>query len=183
MQLIDSCSKTWCMNSAQYVLLRKENRFLFHISILFNLGEDACSPHTVSHVTCNCPCCSLPSPESANSDVGRQLLLMNWANDDADDDAELKAWTKDMPLPDDYVISESMFFINIMTAEHFVDRRICKLHYPRLVKAFCALKDAANGTLWAKRAALMATIANGEDFGWGKVADSPQSTDWWGLRK
>ena len=133
--------------------------------------------------TCNCPCCSLPSPESANSDVGRQLLLMNWANGDADDDAELKAWTKDMPLPDDYVISESMFFINIMTAEHFVDPRICKLHYPRLVKAFCALKDAANATLWAKRAALMATIANGEDFGWGKVADSPQSTDWWGLRK
>ena len=133
--------------------------------------------------TCNCPCCSFPSPESANSDVGRQLLLMNWANDDADDDAELKAWTKDMSLPDDYVISESMFFINIMTAEHFVDPRICKLHYPRLVKAFCALKDAANATLWAKRAALMATIANGEDFGWGKVADSPQSTDWWGLRK
>ena len=102
---------------------------------------------------------------------------------DENDDAKLKAWAKDKSLPDNYIISESMFLINMMTEERLLDRRICKLHYPRLVKAYCALKDAANAKIWARRAALIATLANGEDLGWSKVAESPESTDWWGLRK
>lgn len=133
--------------------------------------------------TCRCPCCSLSSPESARSDFRRNLLQTNWVSRDGNDDARLKAWAKDMSLPDDHIISESMFLINVMAEERFIDRRICKLHYPRLVKAYCALKDTANARLWAGRAALIATVANGEDFGWSKVADSPESTSWWGLRK
>ena len=86
-------------------------------------------------------------------------------------------------VPDDHIITESMKFINMMVLNDFVEERICMLHYPRLFKAYCALKDVANAKIWAKRMALMAIASNGEDFGWGKVVDSPESTDWWGLRK
>jgi hypothetical protein len=50
---------------------------------------------------CKCTCCSLPSLELARSDIGRSLLLMKWENRDENDDARLKAWAKDMSLPDD----------------------------------------------------------------------------------
>ena len=132
---------------------------------------------------CECPCCSLPSLESARSDVRRNLLHMNLVKGYGDDDADLKAWAKDMSLPDDHIITESMKFINLMVFEDLVNNDICMLHYPRLVKAYCALKDAANAKLWAKRAALIVTASHGEDLGWNKVADLPESTDWWGLRE
>lgn len=134
--------------------------------------------------TCKCPCCSLSPTESARSDVRRNLLRTNLATGYTDDDADLKAWAKDISLPDDYIITESMKFINMMVLEDLVYYETCKMHYPRLVKAYCALKDAANAKLWAKRMALTVITFNfGDDFGWSKVADSPESTDWWGLRK
>ena len=108
---------------------------------------------------------------------------MNLAKDHTNDDAELKAWAKDMSLPDDHIITESMKFINMMVLEDFVDEGICMLHYLQLVKAYCALKDAANAKIWAKRVALIVIAFDGEDFGWSKVVDSPESTTWWGLRK
>jgi hypothetical protein len=37
--------------------------------------------------TCKCPCCSLPSPESARSDFRRNLLQTNWMSRDENDDA------------------------------------------------------------------------------------------------
>jgi hypothetical protein len=133
---------------------------------------------------CRCPCCSLPSLESARSDIRRNLLRMNLEKGYGDDDdADLKAWAKDMSLPDDHIITESMKFINMMVLENLVYYQTYRLHYPRLVKAYCALKDAANAKLWAKRMALIVTAFHGEDVGWSKVADSPESTEWWGLRK
>ena len=99
------------------------------------------------------------------------------------DDSMLNTWIEDISLPDDHVIAHSLKVVDIMNAEGIVLEQICKLHYSRLSKAYCALKDVDNAKLWAKRTAQIITAVDGDDYGWNKVADSPESTDWWGRRK
>lgn len=101
--------------------------------------------------------------------------------DKANDDSALSAWIEDTSLPDNHIIAQSMEIINIMYSEGLVDRDICDAHYPRLVKAYCALKDAKNAKIWANRMTLTFIAIYGDDHGWKKVADSPELTDWWGL--
>ncbi|KAF8346575.1 hypothetical protein F5887DRAFT_1179893 [Amanita rubescens] len=133
---------------------------------------------------CMCSgCSSIPPSEIPRSDARRGLLEWSRENEDANDDSMLNAWCENTSLPDDYVISDTMKFVNILEEERLIHEYICKMYYSRLTKAYCALKDAKNAKLWAKRMALMVTAADGDDMGWNKVADSPESTDWWGRRK
>jgi hypothetical protein len=95
----------------------------------------------------------------------------------------LNTWIEDISLPDNHVIAQSLKFVDIMNAEGIVDKDVCKLHYPRLFKAYCALKDADNAKLWARRTAQMITAIYGDGDGWHTAADSPELTNWWGCRK
>ena len=133
--------------------------------------------------TCSCPSCSLPPSEISRSDIRRNLLDKQGSRGNPNDDSMLNTWIEDISLPDDHVISQSLKFVDIMNAEGIVDEQVCKLHYPRLSKAYCALKDVENARLWAMRAAQIITAVDGDDYSWNKVADSPESTDWWGRRK
>ena len=108
-------------------------------------------------------------------------MAMTAQIDKANDDSALSAWIEDTSLPDNHIIAQSMEIINIMYSEGLVDRDICDAHYTRLVKAYCALKDAKNAKIWANRMALTHIAIYGDDHGWKKVADSPELTDWWGL--
>ena len=162
---------------------KEEQIFISYISPLQTRSVRREHMQSLYGFICKCPCCSLPALESARSDGRRNLLRVNLTNGYGDDDADLKAWAKDVSLPDNHIIIESMKFINMMVSENLVYYETCRLHYPRLVKAYCALKDAANAKLWAKRMALIVTAFHGEDVGWSKVADSPELTEWWGLRK
>ncbi|KAF8637089.1 hypothetical protein AX17_002994 [Amanita inopinata Kibby_2008] len=132
---------------------------------------------------CNCPICSLPQVESTRSDIRRTLLRTASEKDNPQDDASLRAWIADAFLPDDYIIEQSMKFVKIMDEEGLCESDVWRVHYPRLTKAYCALKDSNNAKLWAKKTGTMLTALTGEDGGWGAVADSQESTDWWGLRK
>ncbi|KAF8346577.1 SET domain-containing protein [Amanita rubescens] len=132
---------------------------------------------------CTCPSCSLPPSGISHSDIRRNLLENRGTIGDPNDASILNTWIKDISLPDDHVIGHSLKFVDIMNAEGFVDEQVCELHYPRLAKAYCALKDAENAKLWAKRTAQIVMAIYGDDYGWNKVADSPESTDWWGRRK
>ena len=106
-------------------------------------------------------------------------------NDNEKDDSDLNAWCEDTSLPDDYVISYIMMFVTMLGEERLFHHNACKMYYSRLTKAYCALKDAKNAKIWAKRTALLVTAADGDEMGlgWHKVADSPESTNWWGRRK
>ncbi len=95
------------------------------------------------------------------------------ATDNLNDDSTLNTWIENISLPYDHVIARSLKVVDMMNAEGIVHEKICKLHYPRLSKAYCALKDAENAKLWAKRTAQIITAADGDDHGWNKVADSP----------
>jgi hypothetical protein len=132
---------------------------------------------------CTCLSCSLPPSGISHSDIRRKLLGNRGTIGDPNDDSILNTWIKDISLPDDHVIGQSLKIVDIMNAEGFVDEQVCELHYPRLSKAYCALKDAENAKLWAKRTAQIIMAIYGDDYGWNKVADSPESTDWWGRRK
>jgi hypothetical protein len=132
---------------------------------------------------CSCPSCSLPASEISHSDIRRNLLDKEVTIGNPNDDSMLNAWIDDMSLPDDHIIAQSLKFVDIMDAEGIVVGQLCKLHYSRLSKAYCALKDVENAKLWANRTAQMITAVDGDDYGWNKVADSPESTDWWGRRK
>jgi len=57
----------------------------------------------------------------------------------------LNTWIGDVSLPDDHIIAYSLKFIDIMNAEGFIDEQVCRLHYLRLSKAYCALKDGTLG--------------------------------------
>ena len=133
--------------------------------------------------TCRCPRCSLPPSEISTSDNCRQILLMTLQTNRVNDDSALIAWINDASLPNNHIIAQSMQIIDVMYSEGLVDRDVCNAHYPRLVKAYCALKDARNAKIWAHRMALTLLTIYGDDHGWKKVADVPESTNWWGLRK
>lgn len=132
---------------------------------------------------CNCPACAIPPSDISFRDNLRELLAETVQLDKANDDSVLDEWLEDRSLPDDHVIAQSMEIIEAMNAEGLIDRDICNGHYPRLVKAYCALKDREKAKVWAERLALTLTAIYGQDYGWNKVADAPELTDWWGLRK
>ncbi len=133
--------------------------------------------------TCRCSACSKPPSEIPRSDICRGLLEFSRVNENPNDDSMLNAWCQNTSLPDDQVISHTMKFVTMLEEEKLVQKDICKMYYYRLTKAYCALKDVKNAKVWAKRMALMVTAADGDDMGWNKIADSPESTDWWGRRK
>ena len=89
--------------------------------------------------------------------------------DKVNDDSALNAWIDDTSLPDNHIIAQSMELINIMYFEGLVDRDICDVHYPRLVKAYCALQDARNAKIWANKMALTLLAIYGDDHGWKKL--------------
>ena len=134
---------------------------------------------------CECSACSIPPSEIPRSDMRRALLAFIRMKDNANDDFMLTAWCENTSLPDDHVISYTMKFVTVLEEERLIQEDILKMYYSRLTKAYCALKDAKNAKLWAKRTALMVTATDGDEMGlgWHKVADSPESTDWWGRRK
>ncbi|KAK2465512.1 hypothetical protein APHAL10511_002404 [Amanita phalloides] len=157
-----------------------EQIFISYIPLLQARASRRQDLYSKYSFTCNCPACVLPSP---CSDVRRNSLRIAAERDHAHDDSTLKAWIEDLSLPDDYVIAKSIKFVDIMNAEDLVEQDIWKLHYPRLTKAYCAIKDTNNAKLWARQTAKLLLAVNGDDCGWNKVADSPESTDWWGRRK
>ncbi|KAF8346579.1 hypothetical protein F5887DRAFT_1073256 [Amanita rubescens] len=182
-----SCSPNatcrWILKDIMYELralrpIKKgEQIFISYVPLLQSCSDRQEKLQSQYNFACSCPSCSLPPSEISRSDIRRNLL--NMAIGDPNDDSVLNAWIEDISLPDDDAIAFSLKIVNIMNAEGFVDEQVCKLHYPRLSKAYCALKDAENAKLWAKRTAQIITAEDGDDHGWNKVADSPQSTDWW----
>ena len=133
--------------------------------------------------TCRCPRFSLSPSEIFASDNYRQILAMTLQTNRANDDSALSAWTNDASLPDNYIIAKSMEIIHVMYSDGLVDQDVCNAHYLRFVKAYCALKDARNAKIWVNQMALIIIAIYGDDHGWKKVADVPESTNWWGLRK
>jgi hypothetical protein len=81
------------------------------------------------------------------------------------DDSALNAWINDASLPDNHIIAQSIQIINVMYSEGLVDRDVCNAHYPRLVKAYCALKDTGNAKIWANRMALTLIAIYGDEHG------------------
>ncbi len=121
---------------------------------------------------CNCPACAIPPSDISFRDNLRELLAETVQLDKANDDSVLDEWLEDRSLPDDHVIAQSMEIIEAMNAEGLIDRDICNGHYPRLVKAYCALKDREKAKVWAERLALTLIAIYGQDYGWNKVASS-----------
>ena len=160
-----------------------EQIFISYIPLLQSCSDRREDLRSRYNFACTCPSCSLSPSEISRGDVRRNLLDIRGTIDNPNDESMLNAWIEDVSLPDDHVIAYSLKFVDIMNAEGFVDEQVCRLHYPRLSKAYCALKDAENAKLWAKRTAQIITAIHGDDYGWNKVADSPESTEWWGRRK
>ncbi|KAF8346574.1 hypothetical protein F5887DRAFT_86342 [Amanita rubescens] len=188
-----SCSPNatyrWVLKDFMYELRAarriKEGEEICITYVNFLRGRSARQEHLQSSYafTCRCSACSMPSSEIPRSDIRRGLLDYSRVNENANDDSMLNAWCENTSLPDDYVIRNTMKFVTILEEEKLIQKDICKMYYSRLTKAYCALKDAKNAKIWARRTALMVTAADGDDMGWNKVADSPESTDWWGRRK
>ena len=188
-----SCSPNatyrWVLNDLMYELraLRriKEGEEICISYVNYLRSHSARQEHLQSSYafTCRCSGCSLPPSEIPRNDIRRGLLELSRVNEDVNEDSMLNVWCENASLPDDYVISNTMKLVNILEEERLIHEYICKMYYSRLTKAYCALRDAKNAKLWAKRTALMVTAADGDDMGWNKVADSPESTDWWGRRK
>ncbi|KAF8346576.1 hypothetical protein F5887DRAFT_1073253 [Amanita rubescens] len=187
-----------CSPNATYRWVLKDIMYELRAARRIKKGEEICIPYInylgsrsvrQEHLqssyafTCRCSGCSLPPSEIPRSDIRRGLLHLSRVNENANDDSMLNAWCENTSLPDDYVISNTMKFVTILEEEKLIQKDICKMYYSRLTKAYCALKDARNAKIWAKRTTLMVTAADGDDMGWNKVADSPESTNWWGRRK
>jgi hypothetical protein len=126
----------------------------------------------------------LPKKESARSDIRRSLLLTAYRNTPSvRDDDTIKAWAADPSLPDDYIIKHSQKIVDLMEEEGVCEESLWPHHYTRLCKAYCALGDRDAAKKWAKKSALMAMAFTGNDGGWSKVVNTPEHTEWWGLRK
>jgi hypothetical protein len=130
--------------------------------------------------TCTCWVCSLPTKESRLSDIRRNLIKSLESN--PDDESALWTWINDRSLPEDYVIKQSKRIADMMDQEQIWPDGVWPAHYQRLCKAYCALGDAENAKVWARKAAVLTTVIKRDDGGWGKVAAVPQNTTWWGLR-
>jgi hypothetical protein len=132
---------------------------------------------------CACSACSLPESEWSRSDARRQLLEAVATANRFDDDSSLIRWIADHTLPDNYIIQASMKIVTIMEEEGLTSFETCRTYYPRIVKSYCALKDRVNAQSWAKKLAKVLIAMTRDDGGWGKIAQFPEQTDWWGRRK
>lgn len=130
--------------------------------------------------TCTCWSCSLPPQESRRSDIRRNLIRT--IDSDPDNESELKAWIANASLPDDLIIKQSKYVVDMLETEQICPENVWPAHYQRLCKAYCALGDLENAKAWARKAALLTRVCKGDDGGWEKVVAAPQNTVWWGLR-
>ncbi|KAI0065777.1 SET domain-containing protein [Artomyces pyxidatus] len=129
--------------------------------------------------TCACPACSLSEAERKRSDVRRGVLSKIWRSS-PDDDVE--AWMFDLKLPDDLIIKRFLRYADMMEQEMLSDAQWIFIARA-LVMAYSALRVVEGAKRWAKKAKESSLAASGGDNGWGEVADAPETTDFWGLRK
>lgn len=70
-----------------------------------------------------------------------------------------------------------------MGEEGAYDQNSWFAHCMLLFKAFSALSDREVVQKFAIKATTMAKVYIGNDGGWSKIAQAPEATEWWGLRK
>jgi hypothetical protein len=132
--------------------------------------------------TCTCRSCSLPPSASIESDRKRALLRAIFCND-TNDESDLKAWIKDLLLPDSHIIDKWMPIWDMADSESLWHDRIWTGVAQRLFKAYCALGNREKAVEWALVGFCFNYCWKGNDGGWGDVVGAPEKTAWWGLRK
>jgi len=132
--------------------------------------------------TCTCRSCTLPPNEIKQSDTRRSVVSLA-RNEQCKDLSQLKAWLNDRSKPDDYLIKRYKQFIEMMEQEGYYYDQVWPVYYQRLCKAYCAIGDARNAREIAKKAAQLSCAFTGHDCGWQAVAENPEGTGWWELRR
>lgn len=134
--------------------------------------------------TCNCPTCALPEEESKKSDAQRAIIQKTAEKDldgfNLNGDLDILLWCMDHSQPKDKIIKRCLTMLDMMDQEGIYPE--CWLYYSKLCKAYCALEDADNARLWAKKAAARMRGEHGCDGGFDAVAEKPEETMCWGLR-
>ena len=58
------------------------------------------------------------------------------------------------------IIKEYLEKIDIVEQERLLHGLVWPIWYQRFVKAYCAIEDGKNAAKWARRAAMLATVAD-----------------------
>ncbi|KAI0076819.1 hypothetical protein K474DRAFT_1196426 [Panus rudis PR-1116 ss-1] len=133
---------------------------------------------------CDCPSCSLPDSDSRVSDARRKRILQLTHEEMRRDGIKILKWLASPNTPDLQLIDECKDVINLMDTERIWPAAVSSAILQRIVQAYCAIEDAENASYWARRASKYFLADNlGDDAGWSLVAENPEATDWWGLRK
>ncbi|KAG5643172.1 hypothetical protein DXG03_001376 [Asterophora parasitica] len=138
---------------------------------------------------CDCPSCSLPDDKSAQSDARRKDLLKSRRGlTDTKDflgiyETQLEKWVADPSIPENFLLTRSEDCLLMMEFEGVYDEGVWFMHAEILAKVLCALEKRTDAVFLAEKAAAMSKAFTGKDGGWGKVAEAPEKTAWWGRRK
>ncbi|KAG5636625.1 hypothetical protein H0H81_007366 [Sphagnurus paluster] len=134
---------------------------------------------------CSCACCILPNAESARSNVRLTMLADAEEREinKGSEDTILKSWAADVSLPDNHIYRNIQIILGFMDEEGAYSSHLWLSHSEIMCKALCALEDREGAVEVARRAAVMSKAFTGKDGGWARVAETPEKTEWWGLRK
>ncbi|KAI0628306.1 hypothetical protein C8Q77DRAFT_1068344 [Trametes polyzona] len=132
--------------------------------------------------TCSCDACSLTGPALDQSETRRALIARADSDVEARD-AALERWARTPGIPDDYVNRVDKMYMAMFEKEKLYYEPVWEAFATRLCKACCALEDDAGARKWASLAAALNDAYTGGDRGWRAVADAPERTCWWGIRR